>query len=697
LPKPSFHDEGLRSVSELKGVGPTLTQKLGSRGIHCIQDLWLQLPVSFEDRTQIVSLDSLQIGQTAQIEVRVVAVERGFRFRPMLKVIVEDESLRQVCLRFFHYSSQQANQFMVGRLLRCYGQVRLGANHFEMVHPSYRFISEDQAGLCSDRLDPVYSNFDGVGALTLAKLVQQSLKYLPSDESLELIPEHQRKRLDLMALSNALRLLHQPVPGMLISDVVNGKHPAIRRLVFEELMAHHLSLRQKRLAIKAKAAQKIAKSPKVMATFIQSLPYQLTEAQKRVWLEIQHDMSLASPMLRLVQGDVGCGKTVITALAALAVIAKGGQAALMAPTELLAEQHARTFQAWLEPLGIEVIYLISKQSAALRKKNLQRIADGAAMVIGTHALMQEHVQYKNLLLVMVDEQHRFGVHQRLSLRDKGETGEYSPHQLILTATPIPRTLAMAAYADLDISVIDELPPGRTPVQTVAIANSRRDEIIERIEGLCQQGNQVYWVCTLIDESEEIQAQSAQAAFELISSLLPSCSIALLHSKVPQAQKASIMIAFKANQIQILVATTVIEVGVDVPNASVMVIENAERLGLAQLHQLRGRVGRGSVSSHCILLYRSPLSALAKERIDVMRQTDSGFIIAEKDLQLRGPGEILGTKQTGDLGYRIADLSRDASLLPDVIELSNQLLAENPDNAEQIVNRWIGSAIRFANA
>ena len=697
MPKPSFHVEGLRPVSELKGVGPTLTEKLSSRGIHCIQDLWLQLPVSFEDRTHIVSLDSLQIGHSAQIEVRVVAVERGFKFRPMLKVIVEDDSLRQVCLRFFHYSGQQANQFIVGRLVRCYGQVRLGANHFEMVHPSYRFIAEEQSGICNDRLDPVYSNFDGVGALTLSKLVQQSLRYLPTDDSLELIPTQQRNSLGLMGLSDALRLLHQPEPGMLITDVVNGKHPAIKRLIFEELMAHHLSLRQKRLAIKAKAARKIPKSPLHLAKFMQFLPFKLTDAQQRVWLEIQQDMSSASPMLRLVQGDVGCGKTVVTALAALTVIAQGGQAALMAPTELLAEQHARTFQTWFEPLGIEVVYLVSKQSAALRRKNLQRIAEGAAMVIGTHALMQEHVQYKNLCLVMVDEQHRFGVHQRLSLLDKGESGEFSPHQLILTATPIPRTLAMSAYADLDVSVIDELPPGRTPVQTVAIANSRRDEIIERIENLCQQGNQVYWVCTLIDESEEIQAQSAQAAFELIGSLLPSCTIALLHSKVPQAQKMSIMKAFKENQIQILVATTVIEVGVDVPNASVMVIENAERLGLAQLHQLRGRVGRGSTASHCILLYKSPLSAMAKERIDVMRQTDSGFIIAEKDLQLRGPGEILGTKQTGDLGYRIADLSRDASLLPDVIALSNLLLSEYPENADQIVNRWIGSAVRFANA
>jgi ATP-dependent DNA helicase RecG len=697
LPQPSFHAQGLRSVSELKGVGPAIAQKLQTRGIHCIQDLWLQLPIAFEDRTRVESLDSLQLGQTAQIEVRVVAVERGFRFRPMLKIIVEDDSLRQVCLRFFHYSSQQVSQFMVGRLLRCYGQVRLGAKHYEMVHPSYRFITEEQAGLCRDRLDPVYSNFDGVGAQTLAKLVQQSLQFLPNDDSLELLPLQQRTSLELMGLAEAIRKLHQPELGMTISDVVTGKHPAIKRLVFEELLAHHLSLRQKRLAVKSKKAQKITQSSKILTKFRQVLPYALTKAQQRVIDEIQQDMATSSPMLRLVQGDVGCGKTVVAAWAALSVIASGGQVALMAPTELLAEQHTRTFQAWFEPLGIEVVYLASKQNTAQRKRNLQLIANGCAMVIGTHALMQEHVQYQNLVLVMVDEQHRFGVHQRLSLRDKGESGEFSPHQLTLTATPIPRTLAMSAYADLDVSVIDEMPPGRTPIQTVALPNSRRDEIIERIEALCQQGGQVYWVCTLIDESEDIQAQSAQSAFELISSLLPTCSIALLHSKVPQANKASIMNAFKANQIQILVATTVIEVGVDVPNANVMVIENAERLGLAQLHQLRGRVGRGSAASHCILLYQSPLSTMAKQRIEVMRQTDNGFLIAEKDLQLRGPGELLGTKQTGDMGYRIADLSRDASLLPDVISMSNQLLSEYPDNAQKIVERWIGSAVRFANA
>jgi ATP-dependent DNA helicase RecG len=697
LPQPDLSQQGRQPLSTLRGVGPAVGKKLADKGILTLQDLWLQLPIGFEDRTHICRLDDLQLGQSVQVEVRVVAVERGFRFRPMLKVTVEDDSLRQLSLRFFHYSGSQAGQFTVGRLLRCYGQVRLGANSFEMVHPGYRFIPDEEAGLCKDRLDPVYSNYDGIGAATLAKLIQQSLRFLPDDGSLELLPAERLGALGLDGLVQSLRAIHQPDIGTSIADLLSGRHPAIRRLAFEELMAHHLSLRQKRSAIKSKPARTVRADAPVLRDFLDALPFALTQAQRTVIAEIQRDMQLGHPMLRLVQGDVGSGKTVVAAMAALSVIAAGGQAALMAPTELLAEQHAATFSAWFAPLGIEVVFLAGKQTAALKRKHLARIADGAAMIIGTHALMQEHVRYRDLRLVMVDEQHRFGVHQRLSLRDKGDAGEFSPHQLILTATPIPRTLAMSAYADLDVSVIDQLPPGRTPVQTSAMANSRRDEVIARIAGLCRQGHQVYWVCTLIDESEEIQAQSAQAAFELISQSLPDCTVALLHGKVPAAEKSRVMQAFKANQVQVLVATTVIEVGVDVPNASVMVIENAERLGLAQLHQLRGRVGRGSVASHCLLLYRTPLSAMAKERIEVMRQTDDGFIIAEKDLQLRGPGELLGTRQTGDIGYRIADLARDAGMLPDVIALAETLTSEYPDNADRLVQRWIGGAARFAQA
>lgn len=695
--KPEFGEQARQGLGILRGVGPAVAAKLAERGITSLQDLWLQLPIGFEDRTRIVALDALQIGQTAQIEVRVLAVERGFRFRPMLKVTVEDGSLRHLVLRFFHYSASQAGQFLPGRLLRCYGSVRLGGQGFEMVHPSYRFIRDEQSGICNDRLDPVYSNLEGVGAATLGKLVLQSLRFLPPAEELELLPEALLAETGLPGFGQALRALHQPDADTRLADLRAGTHPAIRRLALEELLAHHLSLRQKRLQLKSRAARRIVTGEAATARLLAVLPYRLTGAQTRVVAEILADMAGGQPMLRLVQGDVGSGKTAVAALAAAAVIDGGGQAAMMAPTELLAEQHARSLEAWFTPLGIETVFLSGKLGAAGRRKALARIAAGAPMVIGTHALMQEHVSYRRLELAIIDEQHRFGVGQRLSLRDKGATGSLSPHQLILTATPIPRTLAMSAYADLDFSVIDELPPGRTPVQTVAMAGSRRDEVIARILDHCRQGHQVYWVCTLIDESEDIQAQSAQAAYELIAGSLPGIEVALLHSKVAAAEKSRIMQGFKDNAIQVLVATTVIEVGVDVPNASVMVIENAERLGLAQLHQLRGRVGRGAAASHCILLYQPPLSAMAKERIEVMRQTDNGFIIAEKDLALRGPGELLGTRQTGDAAFRIADLARDAELLPTVIALAERLQSAHPAAADALVARWIGGAVRFAQA
>ena len=695
--KPEFGESARKPPETLRGVGPAIAAKLRERGIDSLQDLWLQLPTGFEDRTRILRLDELQLGQSAQVEVRVAAVERGFRFRPMLKVQTEDDSLRRLSLRFFHYSGSQAAQFLPGRLLRAYGQVRLGGTGYEMVHPSYRFIAEDQAGICRDRLDPVYPHIDGIGAATLGKLVRQALQLLPPESELELIPEALLADLALPRFGAALQAIHAPAPDTTLAQLQSGRHPAMRRLALEELLAHHLSLRKKRLALKSKPARPIYAPDSAFAPFLARLPFALTGAQRRVVEDIRADLRTGHPMLRLVQGDVGSGKTAVAALAALAVIAGGGQAALMAPTELLAEQHARTFRDWFEPLGIEVVFLAGKLTAAQRREPLKRIAAGAPMVVGTHALMQDTVAFGKLELVMVDEQHRFGVGQRLSLRDKGESAGNSPHQLILTATPIPRTLAMSAYADLDVSVIDELPPGRTPVQTVALANSRRDEVIARIRDYCRQGHQVYWVCTLIEESDEIQAQSAQAAFDTVAAGLPGVSVALLHGKVTPAEKSRIMRAFKDGAVQVLVATTVIEVGVDVPNASVMVIENAERLGLAQLHQLRGRVGRGATASHCLLLYQAPLSAMARERIEVMRETDNGFLIAEKDLALRGPGELLGTRQTGDVGYRIADLGRDAALLPDVLHVANRLLAEYPERADALVSRWVGGAARYAHA
>ncbi len=525
---------------------------------------------------------------------------------------------------------------------------------------------------------------------------------MPADDSLELLPQGLRDSLHLPSLRQALLTVHRPQAGEDIAALLAGRHPAQRRLALEELLAHHLSLRRQRLAQQAHSAPALRKSA-LASRLRKALPFQLTGAQQRVFDEIRADLGKPTPMLRLVQGDVGSGKTVVAALAAMHAVEAGKQAALMAPTELLAEQHLANLRGWLEPLGVNVAWLAGKVTGKARGKVLEDVASGAAqVVVGTHALMQEGVAFNDLALAIVDEQHRFGVHQRLALRDKGTGGTGNgdsivPHQLVMTATPIPRTLAMAAYADLDVSAIDELPPGRRPVHTVALSSERRPELVERIRGACAEGRQAYWVCTLIDDSDEVVAQAAQSTFEELSRQLPKVRVGLVHGRMKGADKQATMRAFKEGAIDLLVATTVIEVGVDVPNASLMIIENAERLGLAQLHQLRGRVGRGSAASRCVLLYQPPLSQLAKQRLETMRQTHDGFVIAEKDLELRGPGELLGTRQTGLAGFRVADLARDADLLPTVQQVGAKLLAEAPAVAERIIGRWVGGAARYASA
>jgi ATP-dependent DNA helicase RecG len=685
-------------LSTLSGVGPKIAEKLHARGLVTLQDLWLHLPLRYEDRTQLSAIHDLIPGDPAQIEGRVEAVERGFRYRPMLRVAIGDDSRSTLTIRFFHFNSAQANQFSVGRRIRCYGDARPGAHGLEMVHPSYRFLVESDAAPLQDRLDPVYPSIDGIGPITIRKLVDEALRRLPPAQELELLPRKICQSLQLPSLREALLTAHRPPAETSIDHLRSGEHPAIRRLALEEMLAHHLSLQRQRIALRAHGAPAIKNKGALQKKLQSALPYKLTKAQQRVFEEIASDIKVPVPMLRLVQGDVGSGKTIVAALAALCAIESGKQAALMAPTELLAEQHLNNFRLWFEPFGIKVMWLAGKVTGKARAAALAQLASGEAqMIIGTHALMQEKVLFHSLALVIVDEQHRFGVHQRLALRDKGVNGELVPHQLIMTATPIPRTLAMSAYADLDVSVIDEMPPGRTPVQTVAITAERRSEVTERIQAACKEGKQVYWVCTLIDESEEVQAQSAQSTFEQLRLSLLGIRIALLHGRMKPVDKQSIMAKFKAGELDLLVATTVIEVGVDVPNASLMVIENAERLGLAQLHQLRGRVGRGAQASSCVLLYKSPLSQMARERLDVMRRTTDGFVIAEKDLQLRGPGELLGTRQTGLAGFRVADLSRDAALLPTVHEVAEILLREQPELADKVVERWVGSAVRFAGA
>ena len=698
---------GEASVRALPGVGPALAEKLAARGLVKVQDLWLHLPTRYEDRTTLTPIRELAPGQPAQVEGRVEAVERGFRYRPLLRVTIADDSRATLALRFFHFNGAQAAQFIPGRRLRCYGEARPSGHGLEIVHPSYRFLAESDEGAMRDSLDPVYPVIEGVGPQTLSRLIAEALKRLPPAEELELLPEVVIRALDMPTLKEALLVAHRPPPDTDVLLFSSGRHPALQRLAFEEMLAHHLSLRHRRIALRAHGASAITGRGALADCLRKGLPYSLTGAQRRVYDEVAADMRKPEPMLRLVQGDVGSGKTVVAALAALRAVEAGKQVALMAPTELLAEQHLNNFRSWLEPLGIQVAWLAGKVTGKARKAALARIASGEGqVVVGTHALMQEGVVFKDLALAIVDEQHRFGVHQRLSLRDKGLDGSRVPHQLVMTATPIPRTLAMSAYADLDVSVIDEMPPGRTPVTTVALPGTRRDEVVDRIRLACAQGRQVYWVCTLIDESESgegpgqgvrIEAQAAQTTYDALTLALPGLRVGLLHGRMKPAEKQSVMATFKAGQIELLVATTVIEVGVDVPNASLMVIENAERLGLAQLHQLRGRVGRGAEASSCVLMYKPPLSMLARQRLEVMRQTTDGFVIAEKDLELRGPGELLGTRQTGLAGFRVADLVRDAHLLPAVQQVAETLSAGAPELAGRVVARWIGSAVRFAGA
>ncbi|WP_313920098.1 ATP-dependent DNA helicase RecG [Tahibacter sp.] len=690
-------DAGLQPLTDLPGVGPSLRECLARLGMTVLQDLWFHLPLRYEDRTRLVPIADLTVGEAAQVEGVIDAVERGFRGRPQLRVAISDGSQATLVLRFFHFNGAQAQQLKAGARLRCYGDVRHGQHGLEMVHPQYQRLAGDDPTAVEETLTPVYPTTEGLGQKRIGTLIQLALQRLPDDEQLELIPRELRAGLRLASLRKALLFVHRPPPDADVTQLLAGVHPAQQRLAFEELLSHHLSLKQLRNAVRRHAAPVLRGSGVLRGRLLRALPYALTAAQARVGAEIDTDLQTAQPMLRLVQGDVGSGKTVVAALAALAAVEAGHQAALMAPTELLAEQHLRTLRGWFEPLGIEVVWLAGKVQGRARKAALEAVAGGAGVVVGTHALMQEGVVFRALGLAIIDEQHRFGVHQRLALRDKGREGERSPHQLVLTATPIPRTLAMTAYADLDVSVIDELPPGRTPVTTVVVSNTRRAEMIARIRAACLEGRQAYWVCTLIEETELLQAQAAEVTHVELSAVLPELKIGLVHGRLKPKEKSAIMDAFKAGEIAVLVATTVIEVGVDVPNASVMVIENAERLGLAQLHQLRGRVGRGSVASSCALLYQPPLSQLAKARLNVMRETNDGFRIAEKDLELRGPGEMLGTRQTGRLEFRIADIQRDSALLPSVQRVGEALLDGYPVLAERIVVRWIGASARYAGA
>jgi ATP-dependent DNA helicase RecG len=694
---PAIADPGIAPLTTLPGVGPALAASLGRLGLTRVQDLWFHLPLRYEDKTRITAIADLRAGERAQVEGVVEAVERGFRYRPQLKVAIGDASGQTLLLRFFHFNRAQAEQLVPGTRLLCYGEVRHAAQGLEMVHPSYQRLGGSEAAVVDEQLSPVYPTTEGLGQKRLVAVIGKALLLLPPAEQLELIPPALCRAHGLTSLRDALLYVHRPPPDAHLGQLLLGRHPAQQRLAFEELLTQHLSLKRLRAVVRQRRAPMLDAPRQLHRQLLRALPFRLTAAQQRVSEEVARDLAQAQPMLRLVQGDVGSGKTVVAALAALAAVHAGYQTALMAPTELLAEQHLRNFQHWLQPLGIEVEWLAGKVTGKARRQALARVAGGSAVVIGTHALMQEGVAFARLGLVIVDEQHRFGVQQRLALHEKGHQDRLVPHQLVLTATPIPRTLAMSAYADLDVSSIDELPPGRTPVRTIAVSNARRGEVIERIRAASAEGRQVYWVCTLIEESEQLRAQAAEVAHAELCAALGGFAVGLIHGRMKAKDKQAAMDAFKAGELAVLVATTVIEVGVDVPNASLMVIENSERLGLAQLHQLRGRVGRGAVASNCVLLYQPPLGQLARERLQVMRETSDGFRIAEKDLELRGPGEVLGTRQTGQLAFRIADLARDAHLLPAVQAVGERMLAEFPDQTGRLIERWIGGAARFADA
>ncbi|CAJ1913948.1 ATP-dependent DNA helicase RecG [Aeromonas hydrophila] len=683
------------SLDSLKGVGSKMQEKLERLGLATVQDLLFHLPLRYEDRTQVWPIGDLPPGLHGAVEGEIQDTQLVMGRRRMLVCRISDGT-GTLTLRFFNFTAAQKNSLSPGRLIRCFGEVRPGKYGLEMAHPEYKLLGEEQAGQTEEALTPVYPTTEGLRQLTLRSLTDQALAQLDLYGVEELLPAGlYPQQIDLAA---ALKLLHRPPPSVALALLESGQHPAQQRLVLEELLAHNLSVLKVRAQAQTQLARALKPAPALVEQLLAALPFTPTGAQNRVVAEIGRDLQQSHPMMRLVQGDVGSGKTLVAALAALQAIGNGCQVGLMAPTELLAEQHAINFAKWLEPLGIGVGWLAGKQKGKAREEALAAIADGSVkMVVGTHAIFQEQVVFQRLALVIIDEQHRFGVHQRLALREKGEREGVHPHQLIMTATPIPRTLAMTVYADLDTSIIDELPPGRTPITTVALPDSRRQDVIERVRLACEEGKQAYWVCTLIEESEVLECQAAEDTAAELQNLLPGLHIGLVHGRMRPVEKQRVMEEFKAGILQLLVATTVIEVGVDVPNASLMIIENPERLGLAQLHQLRGRVGRGSVASHCVLLYHAPLSKTAQSRLGVLRETNDGFLIAQRDLELRGPGELLGTRQTGLADLKIADLVRDQSLIPQVQKMARFLMDRHPNHVEPLIRRWLGLRDHYSNA
>ena len=679
----------MTSVQQLQGVGAAAAALLEKLHIFSTDDLLFHLPRDYEDRSTIIPMNQLVVGRSYLLEGEVRSVDFPPGKKKSLAALLQDD-FGKVTLRFYHIYKGLTDRIKIGQRLRIFGEVRVGARGLELYHPEIQVIQQHTA-LPKTQLTAIYPSTEGLTQPKLREYVRQALQY-HSDELAELLP---KKYSNGYELKEALHYIHEPPTDANMLQLNQGSHPAQQRLIFEELVAHQVSLLTRRAYIRQIAAPRFNSSKVLAKHLLDSLPFQMTNAQKRVSKEILHDLKQDQPMLRLVQGDVGAGKTLVAAVAACHALEADWQVALMAPTEILAEQHYLNFKRWFEPLGIEVAWLSGKQKGKARAQAEQQIKQGhAQLIVGTHALFQDNVEFSRLGLVIIDEQHRFGVDQRLALRNKG-TDQFTPHQLVMTATPIPRTLAMSAYGDLDTSIIDELPPGRTPIQTVTIPLDRREQVLQRIASNCREGKQAYWVCTLVEQSETLDAQAAEATYQEIKERFSDINIGLVHGKMKADEKQSVMQAFKDNQLQLLIATTVIEVGVDVPNASIMVIENAERLGLSQLHQLRGRVGRGATASFCALLYKTPLSQNGQERLSILRESNDGFVIAEKDLEIRGPGELLGTKQTGDMGFRVARLERDDHLLSQAHYVAAQILKDYPQHADGLLKRWLPEAPRYA--
>lgn len=672
------------SLSDIRGFTPAVCSQLAKLGINSPQALLLHLPLRYLDETHVTAIRDLRLGEQAQIEGVVVDNEVSYKPRKMLNVRVQDDS-GIINLRFIHFYPSQIAAMQTGTRIRAFGEVRPGFFGYEMVHPQQRKVKEDTP--VNTALTPVYPTTAGLSQNTIRKAVNLVLQ---PEHLQETLPGWVYEQLQLPDFAGSLRQLHQPSPEVALSTLEDHSHPAWQRLAYDELLAQQLSMRQHYARRKQASAPATPLSQSLSARLLDSLPFALTAAQQKVTSEISLDLSQPHPMQRLLLGDVGSGKTIVACLAALQMIEHGWQVAMMAPTEILAEQHYKKLSSWLTPLGIEIAWLTGSQNKKAREQSLARIASGeAVLAVGTHALFQEDVTFKQLGLAIVDEQHRFGVHQRLALRKKGQLSNLEPHQLMMSATPIPRTLSMSYYADLDVSVIDALPPGRTPVATKLVADDRRDEILQRVRDACAQGHQAYWVCPLIEESETLQLQTANDTYAYMQQAFPELNVGLVHGRMKPAEKQAVMQAFAANDMHLLVATTVIEVGVDVPNASLMVIEHAERMGLSQLHQLRGRVGRGSAKSTCILLYsKQQCSQIGRARLKVIYESNDGFQIAQADLHLRGPGEMLGTRQSGVPMLKIADLERDFELLTKAKQMADQLLTRAPEAVAAHLQRWL---------